>query len=400
MTVAGAVALGLLGRTIGLDELTVIAAGALMIAVGALIAVQRARIGFEIGRSVRPVRVPAGGSTTVSLRLRNTSGRRSPVFTLTDPIARRGAGHVDAGPDATARLEVASVPSGATRELSYRLPTPHRGIVVIGPLDLAYTDPFGLFSASLKTRSASEVIVLPRIFELTGLPPATGEQPEAGPLLHDVVVSANEEFAALREYAPGDDVRRVHWATTARLGFPIVRHYEEPWQHRTTVLLDVRRAHHDLDSFERAISVAASVLELCASREELVRLVTTGGDDSGLLSLRSEIDNAISRLAAQSPHGAGSLTGASQHLLRRSAGGTLVSVTGVLAGAEASTLELTGSRFGAHVAVTCSPTPPAATAPLVGRRTVSVAYGDGDDLASNWERAVARLAAPTRRVGV
>ena len=397
----GAVALALSGRILGLDELMLLAAGTVVVVIGAAITVRRARIGFEIGRSVRPGRLPAGGSTTVTLRLRNTTAQKTPVISLTDPISRAGSGLATApgtepATDGTARLELAPVPAGATRELSYRLPTPNRGVLVVGPLELSHTDAFGLIRRSLSTKAGSEVIVLPRIHDLVQLPPASGEQPESGPVLHEVVVSANEEFAAIREYVPGDDVRRVHWRTTARFGVPMVRHYEEPWQHRTTIVVDVRRANHDAASFERAMSATASVLALCAREGELVRLISTTGDDSGFLSDRGEVDHAISRLAAMSPHGAGSLTGAVHHLVRRSVGGTLVSITGSLPSSEASTLSVAGSRFGAHVRVQCRSAEADATdggaPPPAGGRAATVKFAMDTALEQEWAAAAASLA--------
>ena len=76
--------------------------------------------------------------------------------------------------------------------------------------------------------------------------------------------TVDEEFASLREYVSGDDFRRIHWPSTARLGTPVVRQFDVPWQRRTTVLVDLRAAAHDDRSFERAVTAAASVVELAA----------------------------------------------------------------------------------------------------------------------------------------
>ena len=68
-----------------------------------------------------------------------------------------------------------------------------------------------------------------------------------------------DDFYALRDYVVGDDLRRVHWPSTARHDELMVRQDEMPWQGRATVLLDVRRAAHTAASLELAVSAAASV---------------------------------------------------------------------------------------------------------------------------------------------
>lgn len=157
-------------------------------------------------------------------------------------------------------------------------------------------------------------------------------------------------------------------------------------------------------SFERAMSATASVLSLCSREAELVRLITTTGDDSGFLSDRGEVDHAISRLAAMSPHGAGSLTGALQHLVHRSVGGTLVSITGTLPASEASTLSVAGSRFGAHVRVPChgplvsgtdggaSTAADVTTGSTRGGRVAFVRFSIDGALEGEWASAAASLA--------
>ncbi len=79
----------------------------------------------------------------------------------------------------------------------------------------------------------------------------------------------------------GDDLRRVHWPSTARRDELTVRQDERHQQGRTTVLLDVRRAVHTDVSFERAVSAAASLLVAATVRGDEVRLVATDGTDSG-----------------------------------------------------------------------------------------------------------------------
>jgi uncharacterized protein (DUF58 family) len=89
-----------------------------------------------------------------------------------------------------------------------------------------------------------------------------------------------DEFAALRVYVPGDDLRRVHWSTRARRGTRMVRQNERPRQPRCTVLLDVRSASYESDEFERAVELAAGYVSAAITQGDETRLVSTAGLDS------------------------------------------------------------------------------------------------------------------------
>ena len=74
-----------------------------------------------------------------------------------------------------------------------------------------------------------------------------------------VVSDLGDEFLTLREYEVGDDLRRVHWRSTARTGELMIRQDEARWRSRAAVVLDVRPGAHDAASFEVAVEAAASV---------------------------------------------------------------------------------------------------------------------------------------------
>jgi uncharacterized protein (DUF58 family) len=110
--------------------------------------------------------------------------------------------------------------------------------------------------------------------------------------------TGGDEFHSLRPYVMGDDLRRVHWPSTARRDELTVRQDERHQQGRTTVLLDVRRAVHTEESFERAVSAAASLLVAAIRRGDEVRLVATDGTDSGYGAGPSSVSAMLEYLAA------------------------------------------------------------------------------------------------------
>jgi len=382
IVLAMAPALGILAWLFGQPELAVLAAAAAAAVMAAAIAVRFVPMRIEVNRSIRPARLPVGEPCQVVLRVRNTAPVRSPVLALHDDVGRFGH----------ASLQLAPLAAGATRDAAYVFPTHRRGLHPVGPLTVDIEDPFGLVRSTTVQPGTQTVIVLPRTWTLAPLPPAPGDEPERGVRALASNSTVDEEFAALRPYSPGDDIRRIHWRTTARLGTPVVRQFDQPWQLRTTVALDIRRTAHDGRTFERTVSAAASVVSMAAARNELVRLVTSGGDDSGFVPARDRVDELMDRLAEVGPDSRGSLTGTVAHLARRPTG-RLVTCVGNLEASEHGGLVRGARLFGLHVLV------------VTGRLVASdapggpavVVWGDDDDLTRAWQEGLAAVPSPTAR---
>ncbi len=88
---------------------------------------------------------------------------------------------------------------------------------------------------------------------------------------------------SIREYRVGDDLRRVHWRSTARRGAVMVRSDEHPGRPDVVVLLDTRAGAHRGrgagSSLEWAISAAASAASHLQRRRHRVRLLHDGTYD-------------------------------------------------------------------------------------------------------------------------
>lgn len=373
--------LGLAGWLLGQPELSVGAAAAGSLLVLAVVHQAATPLALEVGRVPRPARLAAGAPCRVDLRVRNAGTRRSPVVELRDDVGAFG----------TATLDLAPLPAGATRQAAYAFPTDRRGVHPVGPLSATTSDPFGLVRTTKVLPGRTAVVVLPRSHRLDPLPPGRGDERDSGARALATGSTVDEELAALRPYVAGDDVRRIHWRTSARTGEPVVRQFDEPWQRRTTVLLDTRPSAHDEDSFERAVSAAASVVELATAGAELVRLVTTAGVDTGFVDGHGA-DDLLDRLAAVALDGRGSLTAAVSRLAGPLAPGRVVTCSGALGADEQRGLDAATRRAGVHVVVLCRS---GAAAEPTG---APVVLWDGSratpGLTSAWSRAVAQMAVP------
>lgn len=138
------------------------------------------------------------------------------------------------------------------------LPDMPRGVHVVGPMTYEKTDPVGLMSRSYQVGHPLELLVSPRVTDLPVF---------AGGLANDLDGATSQQlsmsdlaFHALREYAPGDDLRHVHWRSSAKAGQLLVRQFQETRRGHVTVLLDDSRASYPrLRDFELAASVATSI---------------------------------------------------------------------------------------------------------------------------------------------
>ena len=375
----GGVAFLALARLLGINELYVFGAVTLGLVVFALVYVRLIRLDVEIDRVVHPARVHAGQLSRVDVRLRNLRSGDTPVVRLRDPVS--GTGGAD--------LLVPPLDRGAATLATYRLPTERRGIVRVGPLRVVVADPFGLVQASSVGAPEVEVTVFPATEDIRPVPFTSAHDPLAGSVRPHALGRAGDDFYALRPYVVGDDLRRIHWPSTARHDELLVRHQQQPWQGRTTVLLDVRRAAHDPVSLELAVSAAASVVMANGARHDLLRLITTDGVDSGFGVGTGHVEALLEHLAVISTSGSASLRTVLK-LLQRSGGGALVVVLGQTTSAELSDAARLRRSFGSLVVVQAEGT--AATAspgPAVAGPAPMIRVTPHTRLADVWDPAIA-----------
>ncbi|HEY4409345.1 MAG TPA: DUF58 domain-containing protein [Acidimicrobiia bacterium] len=269
-SLCGAAAALLVGaRVLGVEELAMLAAAAFLVVVVAFVRARSHRLRISAERVLRPARAEAGETARADLTVMNLGTKTSPVLAATDAFD---------GGRRVARFLVPPLTPGETADAAYRLPTTRRGIYTIGPLTLSVHDAFGVVQTSLTLAGEDRFVVYPRVEEVLPLPGAASREARMGSMQASRV-PVGLDFFGLREYEVGDDLRRVHWRSTARTGELMLRQDEMPWESRSTILLDTRPSTHHGESFERAVEIAASLATaMCRGRRQ-VRFITTGGVD-------------------------------------------------------------------------------------------------------------------------
>ena len=205
-------------------------------------------------RRLLPERVPAGGQVRVELDLHRDSVGLG-AWSLVEET-------VPAQLDGSAVL---AVPSGWGRLHSrhhYQLGTLVRGRYRVGPSRWNTTDPLGLAGVRRRLPRTDLLTVTPAIHTL-GEPVRGSGAGLTGEAAHRRSSLLGPDDALIREYRPRDEVRRIHWASTAHTGTLMVRREEHAWEPSALVLLDNRSAAHTgagpAASFEWAVSAAASI---------------------------------------------------------------------------------------------------------------------------------------------
>jgi uncharacterized protein (DUF58 family) len=251
----------LVGRLFGVPQLHIAALAGLLLLVGATVLVWSATTRLQIDRTIAPGTIWTGEHARVTLTVRNLA-----------PIPSAPSELLDTLPDSYGqrpRAALASIAPTGRSTVTYDIVGVHRGTVQVGPLRLRTADPFGLLTRSVTLPSTSSLTVYPTIHRL---PPglALGGSTSSGRTRRTTVRTDGEELADVREYVHGDDLRSVHWPSTAHRGTLMVRRSESSRAPRAVVLLDVRAQRHGGvgagASIETAVTAAASAAYHLATR--------------------------------------------------------------------------------------------------------------------------------------
>lgn len=308
--------------------------------------VARTRYRLSCTRRLEPPRVQVGQSSEVVLRVENVSRLPTGVLLLEDTLPYTLGGRP--------RFVLDRVLPRVSRSVRYPVRADVRGRYTVGPLAVRLTDPFGLVELTRAFTSVDRFVVTPQI---TPLPVMRigGEWVGGGESRRRSVATSGEDDVATREYRQGDDLRRVHWRSTARVGELMVRREEQPWQSRAAVLLDTRSRAHRGDgpgsSFEWAVSAAASIATHLGQHGFGLRLVTEAGLDLSPELIGSTEDAVLDQLAEIKQSALPSVVGGLDRLRSRGTEGLVIAVLGILTPADAELVASSRTGAGTGVAV-------------------------------------------------
>jgi uncharacterized protein (DUF58 family) len=259
---------------LGYDELLRVGALLVLVPLATAWFLGRSRYRLGLVRSVTPTLVAAGQQARVNLDLTNDGRMPTGLLLLEDQIPYV----LGTRP----RFVVDRMGPRWRRSVGYLVRSDVRGKFTIGPMKVRLSDPFGMVELDRTFSSTSSLVVTPKVNALPVVP-LSGAWTGSGDNRPRAFASGSAEDVTVREYRRGDDLRRVHWRSSAHSGQLMVRREEQPWQSRATLFLDNRKIAHRgvgaASSLEHAVSIAASIGVHLVQRGFSVRLITAAGEE-------------------------------------------------------------------------------------------------------------------------
>ncbi len=270
---AGAAAI-ICGIQIGERDFVRIGVLAMAIPVLAWALLRRTERTVWIRRNVSALQVEAGEIAHVEVEIGN-AGKRTGTLLLEEELSPV----LGASP----RFVVEPLAAGTSILQRYQIHTENRGRYPVGPMHVRVGDPLGMVDLDQVLPSSASILVTPRTEPLPHIP-LVGRWAGAGDNRTRDLLGGGSPDVTIREYRLGDDLRRIHWPTTARAGELMVRREEQQWQSRCTLLIDNRRIAHRgygaQSSIETAVRAAASIMRYLVAQDFEVRLVSATGRSS------------------------------------------------------------------------------------------------------------------------
>jgi len=169
----------------------------------------------------------------------------------------------------------ALLPNSKT-EIVYEINSDYRGVIRFADLTVTRSDPFGLFNACVTNYLPQSLLVLPKLYHLPSIKLPGLRRYQSGGVALASSVGDSEEFRSLREYRPGDPMRKIHWKSWAKVGKPIVKEEQDEFFVRHALILDTFQPIKYSEILEEAIAIASSLACEVQTQESLLDLMFVG----------------------------------------------------------------------------------------------------------------------------
>ncbi|HEX9776209.1 MAG TPA: DUF58 domain-containing protein [Actinomycetota bacterium] len=336
---AASLVLYVVARALSVDELFALSAAALVFPALAMGAIRLRSAVPSIERSIGPRRLFAGRVARVTYTVRNEARRSTTPILIEDPAPAIMGGAIV--------LAMPGLRRGAGGTVSIDRRLTGRGRHPVGPLRVRIVDPLGLAERTVEAAAAQTVTVYPKVELLRERSPGALGTGEAPARAHRIA-NTGDEFYAIREWRDGDDLRKVHWRSTARSGGLMVRQEEQLPHPRATLFYDNRlpslpRAE---SGFEWGITLIASIAWELSRQGTVVRAATLDIPPGVARWGREAAEPILSMLAVTAPSPSSLLPAARALTAARGAGGTLIAALPPPSEADARALAAARGAYG------------------------------------------------------
>ena len=173
-------------------------------------------------------------------------------------------------------IQLPSLAPQSETQIVVKIIPSRRGILRLTSLTVARPGPMGLFFARKTVSVPQSITILPKRYDLGPIDLAGSRKYQSGGVALASSVGDSEEFISLRDYRPGDPLRKIHWKSWAKAGKPVVKEYQDEFFLRHALILDTFQDAGFSETLEEAVSVAASLACQVQTQESLLDLIFVG----------------------------------------------------------------------------------------------------------------------------
>lgn len=262
-----------LGVATGATALLAFAAAGLALLASALFRSRRALLGLRVARRLYP-NAFEDEAVRVELQLENRSPRKAALLELDDAFSPSVA-------DRHVMLEPGPLLPYRRLTLAYRsFCSRGWGEYRVGPLGLSVSDAAGLFSTRRLFHQLDTLTVFPRVHAVAGLDRFGARRSLLPQESTAGTPGQSLNYLGVRDYRPGDEVRRIHWPATARRGELTVKEHETDLIPYFTLFLDLdkrgRAGTGRKSTLEFVVRTAASLVWQATTRGDVVQVIAEG----------------------------------------------------------------------------------------------------------------------------
>ncbi|HYV32694.1 MAG TPA: DUF58 domain-containing protein [Candidatus Binatia bacterium] len=173
-------------------------------------------------------------------------------------------------------IPLPGLPSKGEVEVRAELLPLKRGPLRFTGATLARPDPLGLFRGFVHRPLPQTLLILPKRYPLPSIALPGSRKYQQGGVALAAPIGESDEFVSLRDYRPGDPLRRLHWRSWAHAGRPLVKEFQDEFFVRHALVLDTLVGQERSQAFEEAVSIAASFACTVNTQESLLDLMFVG----------------------------------------------------------------------------------------------------------------------------
>lgn len=228
---------------------------------------------IEIERERKDIHVYEGDDIWINVKIKNY-GERIRYLEVIDDIPENvkmveGTNH-----------EIFDISHNEVKTIEYKLELPQSGTYELGPLNVRYRDGNNFFTKNWTEESITEVIVLPNMEDISRSKIRPRHTRNRLGNVQSQRIGLGSEFYSLREYAPGDTIRKINWKATARSNTPITNEYEGERSGDVIIIVDAsagaKVGNQDTNTVKSSVRAAATLASDILSDRNRVGLIVIG----------------------------------------------------------------------------------------------------------------------------